>query len=96
MRREGGIGQALAHGVRVTGVTVHLVDEGVDSGPIVLQQAIEVPYTRDRAQLEEKIHRAEHELLPKPIRLIAAGVVRIDSENSRLVHVDAEQAKRHG
>ncbi len=87
------IGQALAHGVRVTGVTVHLVDEGVDSGPIVLQQAIEVPYTRDRAQLEEKIHRAEHELLPKAIRLIAAGVVRIDSENPRLVHVDAEASE---
>jgi phosphoribosylglycinamide formyltransferase 1 len=87
------IGQALAHGVRVTGVTVHLVDEGVDSGPIVLQQAIEVPYTRDRAQLEEKIHRAEHELLPKAIRLIAAGAVRIDSENPRVVHVDAEASE---
>ena len=87
------IGQALAHGVRVTGVTVHLVDEGVDSGPIVLQQAIEVPYTRDRAQLEEKIHRVEHELLPEAIRLIAAGAVRIDPENPRVVHVDAEASE---
>jgi phosphoribosylglycinamide formyltransferase 1 len=87
------IGQALAHGVRVTGVTVHLVDEGVDSGPIVLQQAIEVPYTRDRAQLEEEIHRVEHELLPEAIRLIAAGTVRIDPENPRLVHVDAEPSE---
>ena len=87
------ISQALAHGVRVTGVTVHLVDEGVDSGPIVLQQAIEVPYTRDRAQLEEEIHRVEHELLPEAIRLIAAGAVRIDPENPRLVHVDAETSE---
>ena len=46
-------------------MTVHLVDEGVDSGPIVLQRAIPVPYTRDRARLEKEIHRVEHELLPK-------------------------------
>ena len=87
------IGQALAHGVRVTGVTVHLVDEGVDSGPIVLQRAIQVPYTRDRAQLEKEIHRVEHELLPEAIRLIAAGAVRIDPENPRLVHVDVEASE---
>jgi phosphoribosylglycinamide formyltransferase 1 len=87
------VGQALAHGARVTGVTVHLVDEGVDSGPIVLQQAIEVPYTRDRAQLEEEIHRVEHELLPEAISLIAAGAVRIDPENPRLVHVDVETSE---
>jgi phosphoribosylglycinamide formyltransferase-1 len=87
------IGQALAHGVRVTGVTVHLVDEGVDSGPIVLQQAIPVPYTRDRAQLEKEIQRVEHQLLPEAIRLIAAGAVRIDPENPRLVHVDVETSE---
>ena len=87
------IGQALAHGVRVTGVTVHLVDEGVDSGPIVLQRAIPVPYTRNRAQLEKEIHRVEHELLPEAIGLIAAGSVRIDPENPRLVHVDVEASE---
>jgi phosphoribosylglycinamide formyltransferase 1 len=84
------VGQALEHGVRVTGVTVHLVDEGVDSGPILLQRAVTVPYTRDRAQLEDEIHRVEHELLPEAIRLIAAGGVRIDPKNPRLVHVDVE------
>ena len=84
------VGQALAHGVRVTGVTVHLVDEGVDSGPIILQRAIRVPYTRDRAQLEKEIHRVEHELLPEAIRLIAAGAVRVDPDNPRVVDVDAE------
>jgi phosphoribosylglycinamide formyltransferase-1 len=87
------VGQALAHGVRVTGVTVHLVDEGVDSGPIVLQRAIRVPYTRDRAQLEKEIHRVEHELLPEAIRLIAAGAVRVDPENPRVVDVDAEASE---
>jgi phosphoribosylglycinamide formyltransferase-1 len=82
------VGQALEHGVQLTGVTVHFVDEGVDSGPIILQQAIEVPYTRGRSQLEDEIHRVEHELLPRAIRLIADGAVRIDAENPRLVHVD--------
>jgi phosphoribosylglycinamide formyltransferase-1 len=82
------IGQALDHGVRVTGVTVHFVDEGVDSGPIILQRAVGLPYTRDRGELEEEIHRVEHELLPRAIRLIADGAVRLDPENPRLVHVD--------
>ena len=87
------VGQALAHGVKVTGVTVHFVDEGVDSGPIVLQRAIEVPYTRDRSRLEEEIHRVEHEVLPQAIRLIAADAVRIDPGNPRLVHVDETASK---
>jgi phosphoribosylglycinamide formyltransferase-1 len=82
------VGQALDHGVRVTGVTVHFVDEGVDSGPIILQRAVEVPYTRDRSQLEAAIHEVEHQLLPEAIRLIASGAVRTDPDNPRLVRVD--------
>ncbi len=81
------IGRALEHGVAVTGVTVHFVDEGVDSGPIILQRAIEVPYTRDRSQLEQQIHRVEHELLPEAIRMIAAGAVSVDATNPRLVRL---------
>jgi phosphoribosylglycinamide formyltransferase-1 len=82
------VGQALAHGVRVTGVTVHVVDEGVDSGPIVLQRAIDVPADRDRDELEERIHEVEHELLPEAIRLFADGAIRVDPDNPRLLHVD--------
>lgn len=82
------IGQALEHGVRVTGVTVHFVDEGVDSGPIVLQRAVSVPYTRDRSELEKEIHEVEHELLPEAIRMIASGTVHIDAENPRVVQVE--------
>ena len=81
------IGQALDHGVRVTGVTVHFVDEGVDTGPIILQRAVPVPPDRDRARLEEAIHATEHEILPEAIRLIAAGRVSIDPANPRLVLV---------
>ncbi len=87
------VGQALEHGVRVTGVTVHFVDEGVDSGPIILQRPVDVPYTRDRSQLEREIHEVEHQLLPEAIRLIAAGAARVDPGNPRVVHVDhAESA----
>jgi phosphoribosylglycinamide formyltransferase 1 len=82
------IGQTLAHGVRVTGVTVHLVDEGVDSGPVVLQRAVDVPAGRDRSELEERIHEVEHELLPEAVRLFAEGAIRLDPDNPRLVHVD--------
>jgi phosphoribosylglycinamide formyltransferase 1 len=90
------VGQALREGVKVTGVTVHFVDEGVDSGPIILQRAIEVPYTRDRSQLEEEIHRVEHELLPKAIRMIAAGAVRLDADNPRLVQVHDQASEQAG
>jgi phosphoribosylglycinamide formyltransferase-1 len=81
------IGQALEHGVRVTGVTVHFVDEEVDSGPILLQRPIAIPDSRDRAALEEEIHAVEHELLPEAVRLIAAGRVAFDPANPRVVEV---------
>jgi phosphoribosylglycinamide formyltransferase-1 len=84
------IGQALEHGVKVGGVTVHFVDEGVDSGPIILQRPVEVPADRDRNRFEDAIHAVEHELLPEAIRRIAAGRVRIDEDNPRLVIEDPE------
>jgi phosphoribosylglycinamide formyltransferase 1 len=82
------VGQALRHGVRITGVSVHFVDEGVDSGPIILQRPVPVPADRDPAALEVAIHATEHVLLPEAIRLIAEGRVRIDPENPRLVLID--------
>jgi phosphoribosylglycinamide formyltransferase-1 len=77
--------QALDHGVKITGVTVHFVDEGVDSGPIILQRPIPVPVDREWQTLEDAIHATEHTLLPEAIKLIAQGKVRIDPSNSRLV-----------
>ena len=79
--------QALDHGVKVTGVTVHFVDEGVDSGPIILQRPVPVPIDRERQTLEAAIHATEHELLPLAIRLIAEGRVKIDPDNPRVVIV---------
>lgn len=82
------IGQAFRHGVRISGVTVHFVDAGMDTGPIILQEAIELPYTRDIAEFEQNVHRVEHELLPRAIELIAAGSVRIDEHNPRIVRIE--------
>jgi phosphoribosylglycinamide formyltransferase 1 len=84
----GAIEQALAHGVRVTGVTVHYVDEQLDSGPIVLQEALELSYPEPIAEIAQRVHDVEHRLLPRAVRLIAAGRVRIDPANPRIVLVD--------
>lgn len=89
------IEQALVHGAKVTGVTVHFVDEGVDSGPIILQECFELPYSRDIAEIEERAHAVEHRLLPRAVRLIAEGNVRIDDQNPRLVHVDERSHGSH-
>jgi phosphoribosylglycinamide formyltransferase-1 len=82
------IEQALEHGVTVTGVTVHFVDEGIDSGPIILQQAFALPYSRAVDEIEKGIHEIEHRLLPRAVRLIAEGRVRIDERNPRLVRIE--------
>jgi len=82
------IGQALDAGVEVTGVSVHFVDEGVDTGPVIARREVAVPAGRDRAALEEAIHATEHELFPEAIRMIAAGRVRIEADGPRTVVVD--------
>ena len=81
------IGQALDYGVAMTGVTVHFVDEGVDSGPVILQRPIPVPPDRDRDALEDAIHATEHALLPEAIRLIASGRIQLDPDNPRVVRI---------
>ncbi|HKA66559.1 MAG TPA: phosphoribosylglycinamide formyltransferase [Solirubrobacterales bacterium] len=82
------IGQTLAAGVEVTGVTVHFVDEGVDTGPAIVQREVPVPEGRDREALEAAIHAVEHELYPEAIRMIAEGRVRIDASDPRKVAID--------
>ena len=84
----GAIERALEHGVRVSGVTVHFVDEGIDSGPIILQEALELSYSRPVAEIERAIHEIEHRLLPRAVRLIAQGRVRLDERNPRLVRIE--------
>ena len=83
----GAIGQALAYGARVTGVTVHFVDEGVDTGAIILQQALEVGDTTDPDELHDRLRPLEHELLPEAVRRLAAGTISFDPANERRVIV---------
>jgi phosphoribosylglycinamide formyltransferase 1 len=71
------IGQALAAGVEVTGVTVHFVDEGVDTGAPIASREVPVPANRDREELENSLHAVEHELYPEAIRMLARGEARI-------------------
>lgn len=85
------IGQAIAHGARVTGVTVHFVDEGVDTGPILMQRPVELTYTRPVQEVEQEIHAVEHELLPRAIELIASGAVTFDPDNPRLVRIEEQR-----
>jgi phosphoribosylglycinamide formyltransferase-1 len=83
------IEQGIEYGVRVMGVTVHFMEESVDSGPIILQEAFDaVPYARDIAALEAQVHEIEHRLLPEAVRLIAAGRVSIDPSEPRRVRID--------
>ena len=79
------IEQAVAHGVKVFGVTVHFVDEGVDTGPIILQRAIELPDVHDAQAVHDRLRPIEHELLPEAIRLFARGALSFDPENRRRV-----------
>jgi phosphoribosylglycinamide formyltransferase 1 len=84
----GAIERAVEHGVRVTGVTVHYVDEHLDNGPIVFQEALGLSYPARIDEIEQRVHALEHRLLPRVVRLIAAGRVRIDPDNPRVVLVD--------
>ncbi|HET7509274.1 MAG TPA: phosphoribosylglycinamide formyltransferase [Solirubrobacterales bacterium] len=82
------IGQALAAGVETTGVTVHFVDEGVDTGPVIAQREVPVAAGAAREELEAAVHAVEHELYPEAIRMIAQGRVRIDPSDPRKVAID--------
>ena len=79
---------ALDRGVRITGVTVHLVDGGVDSGPILLQAAVPVHYDDDSESLAGRLHEAEHRLLPQAISLLAAGRVELTGRIARVMDVE--------
>ena len=74
----GAIEQALARGVKVFGVTVHLVDEGIDTGPIIAQRALELPGASDVAAVGEALRPLEHDLLCEVILLLARGAVVVE------------------
>ena len=69
--------QAIEYGVKISGCTVHFVDQGLDSGPIVLQRAVNVIDSDTEDELSAKILRKEHELYPEAVRLFAEGKIKI-------------------
>ncbi len=79
--------QALDYGVKVFGVTVHFVDDGIDTGPIILQRAIDLPDAVDPAAVRGALRPLEHALLPESVRLLARGSVSLDPEHPRRVRV---------
>jgi phosphoribosylglycinamide formyltransferase-1 len=78
------VADALAHGVRVTGVTVHLVDDEVDHGPIVCQEAVDVRDDDVWDTLEPRIHEVEHRLLPAAVRALVEGRLRVEGRRVRV------------
>uniref|UniRef100_UPI0035691663 phosphoribosylglycinamide formyltransferase n=1 Tax=Paraconexibacter sp. TaxID=2949640 RepID=UPI0035691663 len=81
------IEQAIAYGVKVAGVTVHLVDEGIDTGAILLQESVAVRDDDTAASLHDRLRPVEHALLCTAIRAFAAGAVIADPENPRRMRV---------
>jgi phosphoribosylglycinamide formyltransferase 1 len=82
------IEQALDYGVKVFGVTVHFVDEGVDTGPVIGQRAIDLPTATDPAEVRDRLRPLEHDLLCEAIVQIARGAVRADPDHPRRIVVN--------
>jgi len=81
---EEGIKDAFDYGAKVTGVTVHFVDEEMDHGPIVLQQAVEIKENDTLESLEAKIHKVEHKLYPEAVRLFVEGKLILEGRKVRI------------
>jgi phosphoribosylglycinamide formyltransferase-1 len=80
------IGQALEAGAPETGVTVHFVDEGTDTGPVIVQRAVPIRPGVEREELESEIHAIEHQIFPEAIGMVARGEVRIaDDDPGRVI-----------
>jgi len=79
---------ALAHGVKLTGVTVHFVDASLDGGPIIAQAAVPVEDGDDAAALRARIQREEHRLLPRVVQRLAAG--RLSCQGRHVIGIRAE------
>src|SRR5205085_12676818 len=76
---------ALAYGVKLTGVTIHCVTKDLDAGPIVLQAAVPVLDDDTPARLLDRLHEQEYRLLPQAIALHAAGRLRIEGRRVRIL-----------
>jgi len=79
-----GIKDAIEHGVKVTGVTVHFVNEKLDDGPIILQKSVDMKEDDSEETLLERIHNEEHRIYPEAIRLFVSGKLTIMGRRVRI------------
>lgn len=79
-----GIGNAFSYGVKLTGPTVHFVNEEVDGGPIVIQAAVPVSPQEEQSTLAERIHRMEHRIFPQAIQWLAQGRLKLEGRRVSL------------
>ena len=82
--------QAVGYGVKISGCTVHFVDEGVDSGPVILQKAVEVKDDDTEESLAERILKEEHQIYPKAIQLFSEGRLIIKGRRIFIKEVDSK------
>jgi len=80
-----GVRDALEYGVKITGPTVHFVDEKMDHGPIILQSAVEVKDDDTEETLAERIHKEEHKIYPLAIKLFVEGKLKIEGRRVRIL-----------
>jgi phosphoribosylglycinamide formyltransferase-1 len=83
------VADALAYGVKVTGVTVHFVDEGVDTGPVILQEAVPVLPDDDEKSLHQRLHEVEYRLYPRAIRYFCEGRLVVEGRKVRILEEPA-------
>lgn len=81
-----GIRDAFTYGVKFTGVTVHFVDEKMDHGPIILQEPVKVEESDTLESLEEKIHKVEHKIYPRAVKLFTEGKLRIRGRKVKVIN----------
>ncbi len=79
------ISRAFKYGCKVTGVTVHFIDEKVDHGPIILQETVEIKKGMSREKLEKKIHKLEHKLYPQALKLILDKKVKVSGRDVKII-----------
>ncbi|MDP2940389.1 MAG: phosphoribosylglycinamide formyltransferase [Candidatus Omnitrophota bacterium] len=79
------IKDAFDYGVKITGVTVHFVDERMDHGPIILQAPVKIDDNDTLGSLEKKIHKIEHKLYPEAIRLFVEGKLKVEGRGVKIV-----------
>ncbi|MFH1577536.1 MAG: phosphoribosylglycinamide formyltransferase [Candidatus Omnitrophota bacterium] len=79
------IGDAFNYGIKVTGVSVHFVDEEMDHGPIILQRAVKIDQAETLESLESKIHKIEHKIYPEAIKLFIEGRLKVEGRKVKIL-----------